>query len=362
MPVFTTGDRLRIGAGVARQLLSPGPKSCFDGAELARYDHGETLGSWSRRVLGAKGTKYITIPYMGFLYAVPMNWLSTSLFQAILQQFYKLSLSVPPRGMGQISEWLVEGAPGLDLHLSSPVGAIEKNGARYVVHTTDTSYDVDAVILAPEPGVSAGLLDGIAPNAVVDKLRACRYSDYAHVQVCYDTNPWPGSTISVTLPANPDSTWGAAVLQGHRHRNAVPPGAEAVGVYFYTPPLAAMTDDDITRAALDAVTEAYGPAPDPNFVRVFHYQRGLSIAGPGHYATMNSVHAEMPDGLYLAGDYFAHAGVEAAVFSGERAATRLIETYTLATLAPARTPARRPPAGRGFASPRHRGVRVGARP
>jgi protoporphyrinogen/coproporphyrinogen III oxidase len=338
MPVFTTRDRLRIGAGVARQLLSPGPKSCFDGAELARYDRGETLGSWSRRVLGAKGTKYITIPYMGFLYAVPMSWLSTSLFQAILQQFYKLSLSVPPRGMGQISDWLVAGTPGLDLHLSAPVDAIEKNGAGYVVRAAGASYDVDAVILAPEPGVSAGLLDGIAPQAVVDKLRACRYSDYAHVQVCYGTNPWPGSEISVTLPANPDSAWGAAVLQSHRHPDAVPPGAEAVGVYFYTPPLAAMTDDDITRAALGAVTEAYGPAPDPSFVRVFRYQRGLSIAGPGHYATMNSLHAEMPDGLYLAGDYFAHAGVEAAVFSAERAANRLIQAHRDATLTPRWTP------------------------
>lgn len=133
-----------------------------------------------------KGTRHITVPYMGFLYAVPMAWLSTSLFQANLPQFYKPALAVPPRGMGQISDWIVAGTPGLDLHLSIPVTALEKTGSGYTIHAGGETYQVDAVVLAPEPGVSADLLDGIAPGSVVDKLRACRYSDYAHVQVCYD--------------------------------------------------------------------------------------------------------------------------------------------------------------------------------
>jgi oxygen-dependent protoporphyrinogen oxidase len=71
------------------------------------------------------------------------------------------------------------------------------------------------------------------------------------------------------------------------------------------------------------VLEVYGPAPEPDLVELFHYRRGLSIANPGHYGTLDSLHAEMPPGVYLAGDYFAHAGVEAAIFSGELAATRL---------------------------------------
>jgi phytoene dehydrogenase-like protein len=41
---------------------------------------------------------------------------------------------------------------------------------------------------------------------------------------------------------------------------------------------------------------------------------------------------------YTAGDYFAHAGVEAAVFSGELAASRLIQAHRDATLAPRWTP------------------------
>lgn len=77
------------------------------------------------------------------------------------------------------------------------------------------------------------------------------------------------------------------------------------------------------KSALDAVQEVYGDGPEPDFVELFHYRRGLSIADPGHYGRLDSVHAEMPKGIYLAGDYFAHAGIEAAIFSGEVAANRL---------------------------------------
>ncbi|CAB3772054.1 hypothetical protein GQ57_32340 [Burkholderia sp. MSh2] len=327
LPVFGVFDKLRLCLGVLGQLLASGPKSCFDGAELAKYDNGERLESWSLRVLGKKGHHYITVPYMGFLYAVPMNWLSTPLYQAIIQQFYKLSLKVPPKGMGQICDWLIEGAHGLDLRLSSPVTAIRKrghDGSGYSVASNGELHAVDAVILASEPGVSADLLDGIAAAQSAEKLRQCLYSEYAHVQVCYAKNPWPDFPVSVALPANDLRNWGACVLQSKRHPDAVPPGGEAVGVYFYTPPLAEMTDDDIKREALLAVTEVFGAAPEPTFVHLFRYKRGLSIAGPGHYAMLNSLHREMPEGIYLAGDYFAHAGVEAAVLSGELAANRVM--------------------------------------
>lgn len=323
LPVFSIADKLRISLGVVGQLLSKGPKSCFDGAELAKFDKGENLEQWSLRVLGEKGHNYITVPYMGFLYAVPMDWLSTPLYQAIIQQFYKLALMVPPNGMGQICDWLIEGSSGLDLRLSCPAESVRPSGNGYEVSAGGQAHHVDAVILASEPGVSAALLEEVAQPQSTRKLRECLYSEYAHVQVAYARNPWPNFPVSVALPANDLRNWGACVLQSRRHPNAVPPGGEAVGVYFYTPPLAHMSDDDIKREAVMAVTEVFGAAPDPTFVHLFRYKRGLSIAGPGHYGTLNSLHAEMPKGIYLAGDYFAHAGVEAAVLSGELAANRL---------------------------------------
>lgn len=326
MPVLSWKDKLRIATGLAKQLATPGPKLCFDGRELARYDSGESLETWSRRVLGDRGHNYITVPYMGFLYAVPMSWLSPALFNAVIKQFYRLSLSVPPEGMGQICDWLIDGSPGLDLRLSAPVEKITKADVGYTVSAAGEAHAVDAVIVAPEPGVAADLLSGVIPQASTKKLRECLYSDYAHVQVCYKSNPWPKHHASLALPANMERDWGACVLMSKRQPTGVPAGGEAVGVYFYTPPLEHMSDDAIIKSALDAVLEVYGPAPEPDFVELFHYRRGLSIANPGHYARLDSLHAEMPQGVYLAGDYFAHAGVEAAIFSGELAADRLAQS------------------------------------
>ena len=326
MSVLSWKDKLRISAGLAKQLVAPGPKQCFDARELARYDSGESLETWSRRVLGDRGHNYITVPYMGFLYAVPMSWLSPALFNAVIKQFYRLSLSVPPEGMGQICDWLIEGSRGLDLRLSASVEQVTKADAGYTVSAAGETHEVDGVIVAPEPGVAADLLSDLIPEASTKKLRECRYSDYAHVQICYKRNPWPKHHASVALPANMERDWGACVLQSKRQPAGVPAGGEAVGVYFYTPPLEHMSDDAIVKSALDAVLEVYGPAPEPDFVELFHYRRGLSIANPGHYARLDSLHAEMPQGIYLAGDYFAHAGVEAAIFSGELAANRLAQS------------------------------------
>jgi oxygen-dependent protoporphyrinogen oxidase len=327
IPALTWRDKLRIALGVARTIVAPGPKSCFDGAELAKFDGGETLADWSQRVLGDAGTRYITEPYMGFLYAVPPSWLSPALMHAVVKQFYRLGLSVPPGGAGQISDWLIEGTPGLDLRLSTPVSGIASAGSGYAVTAGGETHEVDAVIVAPEPGVAADLLEPLIPAESTRKLRECRYSDYAHVQLCYKTNPWPDHEASVALSANTERDWGATVLLSKRQPTGVPEGGEAVGVYFYTPPLKHLTDDDIVESAKRAVKEVYGDGPEPDFTELFHYRRGLSIAGPKHYGTLDSLHAEMPPGIYLAGDYFAHAGIEAAIFSGELAANRAMAAH-----------------------------------
>lgn len=238
MPVLSWRDKLRIAAGVAATLVKPGPKLCFDGAELAKFDSGENLETWSRRVLGQRGTDYITVPYMGFLYAVPMSWLSPALFHAVIKQFYRLGLSVPPEGIGQICGWLVEASAGMDLRLSSPAEKINRSGSGYTVRAAGETHSVDSVIVAPEPGVAADLLADLIPAESTNKLRECPYSDYAHVQLCYKKNPWPDFGASVVLPANMERDWGACVLLSKRQPSGVPPGGEAVGVYVFLHPAA----------------------------------------------------------------------------------------------------------------------------
>lgn len=330
VPKLTLGDRLRLARAAIKLFLSAGAKNAFDGSALAKYDVGDNLEAWSRRELGDRPYEYIVRPIMDFLYAVPASWLSTPFPIAIIQQALKMQLSVPPKGVGQVSEWLVDHTPGLNLHVSTPVEKIERiretSGSSYRVHAGGKTFDGDGLVVATPAYVTAELMQGLAPDSAVKKLAEAPYTDYAHVAVAWKKSPWPNFPADIVLPVGFGGVRniGSIVLHSRRNPGSVPPGGEAVGVYFNTPPLAHMSDDDIQREAVAAAMQAFGKAPEPDFVHLFHYDRGLSIAKPGHYGTLDSVHKEMPPNVFLAGDYFSQAGVEAAVFSGEQAAMRLM--------------------------------------
>lgn len=67
-----------------------------------------------------------------------------------------------------------------------------------------------------------------------------------------------------------------------------------------------------------------GEAPKPSFMHLFRYDKRLTIAKPGHYERPDKVQELLPPNVVLAGDYFSQAGVEAAVYSGERTANELL--------------------------------------
>src|SRR6516165_8097182 len=112
MPVFSAVEKITIAKNIAKVFLKPGPKSVFDSSELAKFDPPINLEDWTKDLMGEKGLNYIMTPYMGFLYAVPPSWLSISLMWAVMLQFYKMELHVPPGGIGVISEYLVQNTPG----------------------------------------------------------------------------------------------------------------------------------------------------------------------------------------------------------------------------------------------------------
>lgn len=324
-PRLSLWDRLKVIIAGIRILFSPGAANPFDGAALAAYDKGENLEDWSRKNLGDRAHEYIVRPIMDFLYAVPASWLSTPFPLAIIRQCYKMKLSVPPGGVGQVSDWLVAKSPGLDLHLSSRVDRVEQHLGRYKVWSMGEVYEADGLVLATESFVASNLLKDMIPPETATALDETPYTDYAHVAVAYAKNPWPDYPNDIVLPVGVGETRnvGAIVLHSRRNPGSVPPGGEVAGIYFNTPPLASMSDDDIRREAVEAAVRAFGPAPEPTFVHLFRYDRGLTIAKPGHYGRLDAVHRTLPRRVFLAGDYFSQAGVEAAVFSGEKAALDL---------------------------------------
>lgn len=330
IPKLTFMDKLKVAVAGLKLFFSAGAKNPFDGEDLARFDHGDNLESWSRKNLGDRPYEYIIRPLFDFLYAVPPSWLSTPFPIAIIQQALKMKLSVPPGGPVQVSQWLVESSNNLDLQLSSPVEAIRQDGDGYIVEANGESYSADGLVVATEAYTAAKLMKNFISEDSHNKLMDAPYTDYAHVQIGYEKNPWPDYPADIVMPVGygegPRSV-GAMVLQSRRQKSAVPEGGELVGVYFTTPPLEHMTDEQIEQEALDYVHRTFGKTDiEPAFVKLFHYNKGLNIAKPGAYKALDNLRNELPDRVFLAGDYFSQAGVEAAVFSGERAAKQLLGT------------------------------------
>jgi oxygen-dependent protoporphyrinogen oxidase len=322
LPVLDFRDKMRVIAEGFKLFLSAGPKNPFSGSELAPFDRGENLEDWSREHLGEQAHEYIMRPIMDFLYAVPLRELSTPFPKAVIQQAHKLALSVPPEGIGQVSEWFTEKLPQDRIHLCSPVENLQRVNGQWHVFANGQSYEADALVIATEAFTAANLLQGYIDDDATARLISTPYTEYAHVAIAYEKNPWPDYPVDLVLPVGVGGVRnvGAMVLHGRRSPASVPAGGQAVGVYFNTPPLAEMSDEDVEQEALQQVHAAFGEAPAPSFIQLFRYDNGLTIAKPGHYERLDKVHKLLPDNVCLAGDYFSQAGVEAAVYSGERAA------------------------------------------
>ena len=292
LPMLKLGDKMRLLSEGLKLFLSRGPKNPFNGTELAQFDRGENLEDWSRERLGNRAYEYIMRPLMDFLYAVPLRELSTPFPKAIIQQAHKLGLSVPPEGIGQVSEWLIESIPEDRIHLSCPVERLERQNEKWTVFANGEAYEADALVIATEAFTAAKLLEGFITADANERLLSTPYTEYAHVAIAYEQDPWPDYPVDIVLPVGVDGVRdvGAMVLHGRRSPGSVPEGGQCVGVYFNTPPLANMSDDDIKRVAIEQVHDAFGEAPQPAFVHLFRYAKGLTIAKPGHYGRLDAVH------------------------------------------------------------------------
>lgn len=325
VPTLRMSDRMRmLSRGLALRFGSR-PANAFDGHALAVFDDGEDLEQWTRRELGDRVFEYVMRPIMEFLYAVPLRELSTPFVLALMGHAHRVWLSCPPGGIGQVCEWLVERLPRDKVQLGVRVTEVAREGNGWKVRMSGEEIGAQGVILATEAFVAAELARAAIPSDVRETLLNVPYTQYAHVAIGYTKSPWPNYGADITLPVGvgEERNVAALVLHSRRHPASVPKGGEVVGVYFNTPPIAGMSDEDIKSEALQWVERIMGVAPQPSFVHLFRFDKGLTIARPGHYARLDAVHGRLPRGLYLAGDYFSQAGVEAAVLSGENAALRL---------------------------------------
>ena len=152
-----------------------------------------------------------------------------------------------------------------------------------------------------------------------------RYAPVVHAILRFDEDRWASAPYS-THPAVPaEHEAGTVGVVGHKIAGAVPPGRQALGVYFGSWAWDALGDDaDVVRRAREAATEMLGiPTPEPTAVNVLRREQAIVRPEPGHYERVLAARAALPPRVKLAGDFFSISVVEGAVRSGDDAALEL---------------------------------------
>lgn len=319
--LLSSRDKLRLAVGAARVVLAPAP-SPFEPDSLARFDDGEDMETWSRRLLGDQLFECFVRPMIEPSFGVDARDLSTPYLRGIMKRAHRARFYLPVGGMGGFCEALLN---GVDVRLGAQAVSVEGTDGAMRVHLADgTHLDTAGVVVATDSRVAADLLSGLLDDDQLSTLRAAPYASMSHAVLRWQEDPWPERLTEMILPvgAGPRALLGT-IVKTSRTSRCVPSGARMMNAYFSSEATRTLNDEAILEIALQQVRDVLGdsfPAPETEVIRI---DRALASCPPGHYARMSALRSAMPAGIALAGDHLAHLGVETAVVSGERAALQL---------------------------------------
>jgi len=146
---LTIGDVLTVSGRVALNLvrLSPG--------------RGETLGAWSRRVLGNGVTDYLLAPALGGIYAGDPNRLSASLIFGKAKLPDQLNTSKPAKGK---LNGTVAPPEGMQQLIDGLVAYLSKNGVEFDVASDQATAADQPLVACLSASAAAKYLEVIAPD------------------------------------------------------------------------------------------------------------------------------------------------------------------------------------------------------
>ena len=309
--------------GLARMFLHAAVRprlDLFDLDALVAADRGQTIADWTRARVSAAAFEYVVRPMIEPICLVGCAEAATPLLEGLLQvtprvRFYHLS-----GGMDRLCHWL---AAGIDVHLAQPIRQLEITPRQVRAQRTNgTTLTADAVVVATDAPTAAGLFPD-TPTARA--LTEIRYASSTLVVLGWRNGAWCEAEVSSVTPVGTGEHMVRMLSRfSHRCPDLLPPGAEAIGVYFDHAASHPVDEEALIQAARRAVARYLpGVAPAPDLAYVVHHPRAATVPVPGQYATLRRL--RLPQRLQLAGDYFSTASVEAAVRSGERAAQTLHE-------------------------------------
>jgi oxygen-dependent protoporphyrinogen oxidase len=325
-----------------------------------RGDGDESLGSLLRRRIGDEATDTLVAPLLGGLFAGDVDRLSVAATfpelgawerehrslmlgaRAMAASRRPASVSAPERGPGRpapppmfvrlqgglsrLTEGLADALGPERLRTRTSVRAVAREGDGYTVRTDDGALEADAVIVTVPTFVATELLGEVAPEAA-GLLGDIAYVSTAVALLVYaeGTDPaLPNSAGFVAprgaLPMN------AATVVSKKWPDAAF-GDRAVIRCFIggtgTEDFLARDDDELVRAAADALARIWPLPPAPEASTLVRWPRAMPQYEVGHLERVAAIEAALPPGLLVAGQAYRGAGLPDCVRQGSEAAERV---------------------------------------
>lgn len=233
-------------------------------------------------------------------------------------------------GLGTLIERMTATMPAGSVQLNDPVIALARQGEHWRIRTRDAESLFDAVILAVPAYVARRLLRPL--DEAFDPLLTIDATSAIVVALAFapeGTRHWNVPTgFGYLVPQRPgadDPQLLACTFVDQKFPHRVPGGAKLLRAFFGGDAAASLLherDDTLQALAMQRLSEALGPLPQPRITIVRRWPWSLPQYAIGHLDRMEKLHALAQNfpGLHLAGNAYHGVGLPDMVSMGRKAA------------------------------------------
>ncbi len=317
--------------GVGRLLQEPWIPPKTDPTE-------ETLADFVRRRLGPNVLTQLVAPLVSGIYAGDPEKLSASAAFPFLvnaereagslirfgltRKRPKRDKSKPkrsallafPDGMGALPQALAAHLP--DVRVNTRISQLIQSEGRWQLHTTTgDTLPADVVILATPPHITAQLL-----GVPLDIPRA----SVGVVHLGFEQFPVPLGGFGFLVPQPENLFLLGAIWASSLFPDRVPAGHNLMSVFVggeRHPQAFELSDEEwVARILADLSTLHQVPLPTPTLQRVVRWPNILPQYNLGHQHRIETLSKQLPDGVFVCGNYLQGIALNQCVLSGQTAA------------------------------------------
>jgi protoporphyrinogen/coproporphyrinogen III oxidase len=318
----------------------------------------ESIGAFMRRRFGVEATEYLAEPLLAGIHAGDVDRLSIrTLFPrfveaerqhgSLLRAFRKPPPTRPgaggapstsdgafrslPGGLSELIEALLLVLPAEAIRLGRRVRRLESTDGRFVVvpETEHPTIEARVVVLATPAFATASIVRNLDPQ-LATCCDAIPYASAATVSLAFDasavTRPLVGSGFVVPRREAAGILAGSWLSSKWPHR--APEGRVLMRTFIggARDPLALeLSDAEMVRRSLTALTPLVGITAPPLFTRVYRWERSNAQHEVGHEQRLAAIDRALiaHPGLFLTGSAYRGVGIPDCVSDGRATAARV---------------------------------------